>query len=95
MFVLSITGINFSLLLEVFRILKNHLFSVKLLHVKKTKKFLTQNLHNKSKEDFKFQYITLFVQVNSLNLLKTFLFLKNFTTFLPAGVSVKIQNKIK
>lgn len=93
MFILSISGTNFSLLSEVFKILKNHLFSVKLVYVKKTKKLLTQNLHNKSKEDFKFQYITLFIQVDSLNLFKTFLFLKHFTTLLPAGISMKIQNK--
>jgi hypothetical protein len=90
MFLIIISGINFSLLVEVFRILKNYLGDVKLQHVKKTKKILTQSLDGKTKEDFLFKHFSFFLQVENRKPAS----LKKILPLLPEGVSIKLS-KVK
>lgn len=90
MLLITLSGINFSLLIEVFRILKIYFGNVKLRYVKKTKKILTQSLDGKSKEDFLFQYFTFFLQVENRNTVS----FKKVLPLLPEGVAIKLS-KVK
>lgn len=86
MYLITLSGINFSLLIEVFKILKIYFSNVKLQHVKKTRKILTQSLDGKSKEDFLFQHFTFFLQIKN----KKISSLKRILPLFPEGVSLKI-----
>ena len=92
---LNILGVKQSIILFVLKIIRRFLPQTTLIKVKRNEKILTQSIFGKSREDFKFTSLNLFLSLSFSSKEKNSILtsLNIFILFLPQGVSVKISKE--